>query len=74
MIMGDTADNVKYFKGYGKAKAHKILKGSKNEYSLVRRVYSLFLEHYKEEAKAKYKECEKLLKLDTNVKEINKGF
>ena len=74
MIMGDTADNVKYFKGYGKAKAHKILNGSKTEYSLVRRVYSLFLEHYKEEAKVKYKECKKLLKLDTNVKNIQQSF
>jgi len=70
MIMGDTADNVKYFKGYGKAKAHKILKGAKTEFSLLRRVYSLFLEFYKEDAKSKFIECKKMLKLVTDVKQI----
>ena len=73
MIMGDTADNVKYCKGYGKAKAHKILKGCVTEFSLIRGVYSLFKEIYDDEAKVKYKECKKLLKLDTNVQQINGG-
>ena len=70
MIMGDTADNVKYFKGYGKAKAHKILNGAKTEFALIRRVYSLFLEFYKDEAKDKFNECKKMLKLITDVKQI----
>jgi len=73
MIMGDTADNVKYCKGYGKAKAHKRLKDCVTEFSLIRGVYSLFKEIYDTEAKAKFKECKKLLKLDTDVKEIIRG-
>lgn len=70
MIMGDNADNVKYFKGYGKGKAHKILKGAKTKYSLIRRVYYLFSEHYGKEAKSKFIECKELLKLRTDVKQI----
>lgn len=74
MIMGDTADNVKYCKGYGKAKASKILKGAKTEFSLIRRVYSLFKEIYGADAKGKFLECKKLLKLDTKVSSISKGY
>lgn len=76
MIMGDTADNVKYCKGYGKAKANKILKDANTEFGLIRRVYSLFKEIYGVDAKSKFIECKKLLKLETkiNINEIKKGI
>lgn len=70
MIMGDTADNVKYCKGYGKVKANKILKDATTEFGLIKRVYGLYLDIYGSNAKSKYLECEKLLKLYTNVKNI----
>ena len=76
MIMGDTADNVKYCKGYGKAKASGILKDASTEYGLKRRVYGLYLDIYGSNAKSKYLECKKLLKLETkiNINEIKKGI
>ena len=66
MIIGDTADNINYCKGYGKAYAKKTLEGFKGEFSATRRVYTLFKEIYGTEAKNKYKECKELLKLKTD--------
>ena len=77
MIIGDTADNVNYCKGYGKAYAKKLLGGSVGEFSAVRRVYTLFKEIYDTDAKNKFVECRELLKLKTDCNDrirIQKGL
>ena len=66
MIVGDSADNIKYCKGYGKVYARKLLNDVKNEFSATRRVYTLFKEVYKDEARDKYNECKALLTLKTD--------
>ena len=67
MIVGDTADNVNYFKGKGKAYARKLFSGVFTEYGLFRRVYGLFLDEYVDDAKDKFLECYNILKLKTNI-------
>ena len=69
MIIGDTADNINYCKGYGKAYANKILKDVKTPFSATRRVYTLFKELYGDESKEKYNECKSLLTLKTDCNE-----
>jgi 5'-3' exonuclease len=66
MIVGDSADNIKYCKGYGKVYARKLLEDVKTPFSATRRVYTLFKEVYGEDAKEKYKECKALLTLKTD--------
>ena len=66
MIIGDTADNVNYCKGFGKAYTKKLFKDFKNEYSLVNRTYRLYKEIYGEEAKLMYNEAKSLLTLKTD--------
>jgi hypothetical protein len=65
MIIGDTADNVNYCKGYGKKYAEKYLGDCKSKYSYVRKIYELFKIIYKGKARQKYVECWNLLKLKT---------
>ena len=66
MIVGDSADNIKYCKGYGKVYARKLLEDVKTPFSATRRVYTLFKEVYGDEAKDKYNECKSLLTLKTD--------
>jgi len=66
MIIGDTADNVNYCKGYGKVYARRLLEGVSSDFSANRRVYTLFKEIYDTEAKNKFIECRELLKLKTD--------
>jgi len=66
MIVGDSADNIKYCKGYGKVYARKLLEGVKTPFSATRRVYTLFKEVYGDESKEKYNECKALLTLKTD--------
>jgi len=66
MIMGDTADNVNYFKGKGKRFAEKYFADCNSIYSYTRKLYELFKKQYKGKAKQKYAECYHLLKLRTN--------
>jgi 5'-3' exonuclease len=66
MIIGDTADNVNYCKGYGKAYAKKLFKDSIGAFSANRRVYELFKKLYGTESKSKFVECRELLKLKTD--------
>ena len=66
MIVGDSADNIKYCKGYGKVYARKLLEDVKTPFSATRRVYTLFKEVYGDESKEKYKECKALLTLKTD--------
>mgnify|MGYP003670443446 FL=1 len=65
MIIGDTADNVNYCKGYGKKYAEKYLNDCESKYSYVRKIYELFKIIYKGKARQKYVECWNLLKLKT---------
>lgn len=65
MIVGDTADNVNYCKGYGKKYAEKYLKECKTKYQYTKKVYELFKTIHKAKAKQRYIECWNLLKLKT---------
>ena len=66
MIVGDTADNVNYFRGKGKKFAEKYFQDCKSKYQYTKRLYELFKEEYKGKARQKYAECYNLLKLRTN--------
>ena len=65
MIVGDTADNVNYFKGKGKRFAEKHFKDCTTKYQYTRKLYELFKQEYKGKARQKYAECYHLLKLRT---------
>ena len=65
-IIGDTADNVQYFRGRGKVFASKYLKDCSTKYQYTRRMYELFQQEYKGKARQKYVECYHLLKLRTD--------
>ena len=65
MIMGDTADNVNFFKGKGRKFAEKYFLECKTKYQYTRKLYELFKQEYKSKAKEKYSECYNLLKLLT---------
>ena len=64
-IVGDTSDNVNYFKGKGKKFAEHYYIDCETEYQYKRKLYELFKEKYKSKAKEKYSECYNLLKLRT---------
>ncbi len=65
-IVGDTADNVNYFKGKGIRFAQKYFADCETKYQYTKKLYQLFKEQYKGKAKLKYIECYNLLKLRTN--------
>jgi len=65
MIMGDTADNVNYFKGKGKRFAEKYFEDCQTKYQYTKKLYHLFIKEYKGKARQKYTECFHLLKLRT---------
>lgn len=67
MVEGDSADNVNYCKGYGKAWCKKNLIVGMSKYSLVKTVYSVFKTLYKSKARERYIECYNLLKLREDV-------
>ncbi len=64
-IVGDTADNVNYFKGKGVKFAEKYFADCQTKYQYTRKLYELFKEQYKGKARQKYTECYNLLKLRT---------
>ena len=66
MIIGDTADNVNYFKGKGKKFAEKYLAGCDSHFKYTKKMYQLFKEVHKGKAKQRYIECYNLLKLRTD--------
>ena len=66
MIIGDTADNVNYFKGKGKKFAEKYLSDCTSHYQYTKKMYELFKEVHKGKAKQRYIECYNLLKLRTD--------
>ena len=65
MIVGDTADNVNYFKGKGIKFAQKYYEDCDTKFEFTKKLYILFKEKYKSKAKEKYVECYNLLKLRT---------
>ncbi len=65
MIVGDTADNVNYFKGKGKKFAEKYFADCTTKYQYTKQLYLLFKKQYKGKAKQNYIECYNLLKLRT---------
>ena len=65
MIIGDTADNVNFCKGYGLKYVQKAFKDCLSEYSLIKVTFSLFKKIYKHKAREKFLECKLLLKLKT---------
>jgi len=65
MIIGDTADNVNYFRGRGVKFAEKYLADCNTKYQYTRKMLELFQEKYKGKARQKYAECYHLLKLRT---------
>lgn len=67
MIIGDSADNVNYCKGYGKRYAKKLLKDKRTHYQMTKAVYGLFQEIYKSKAREKYIMCYNLLRLKTDI-------
>jgi 5'-3' exonuclease len=69
MIVGDTADNINYCKGYGKSYAKKLFQEANSEYSLVSRTYRLYKEIYGDEAKSMFNEAKSLLTLKTDCYE-----
>ena len=69
MIIGDTADNINYCKGYGKSYAKKLFQEANSEYSLVSRTYRLYKEIYGDEAKSMFNEAKSLLTLKTDCYE-----
>ena len=66
MIVGDTADNVNYFKGKGVKFSQNYFKDCKTKYQYTKKMYELFRKEYKGKAKLKYIECYNLLKLLTD--------
>ena len=63
MIVGDSADNVQYFKGKGPKFAQKYLADCLTPYQYTKKLYELFIECHKGKAKQRYIECYNLLKL-----------
>ena len=69
MIVGDSADNIKVCKGYGKVYAQKLFKDAKNKYSLMNRTYRLYKQVYADDAKAMFNQAKSLLTLKTDCYE-----
>lgn len=65
MIVGDTADNVNFCKGYGLAYTKKAFKDCLSDYNYIRVVFSLFKKIYKGKARERFIECYLHLKLKT---------
>ena len=65
MIIGDSADNVNYCKGYGKAYAKRLFQDCETHYQFTKKTYELYKEIYKSKGKQKYIQCYNLLKLIT---------
>ena len=65
MIIGDSADNVNYCKGYGKAYAKRLFQDCETNYQFTKKAYELYKGIYKSKGKQKYIQCYNLLKLRT---------
>jgi 5'-3' exonuclease len=63
MIVGDTADNINFCKGYGKAYAKKLFKGVSTDFGYKKKVLGLFKEIYRSKGRERFIQCYHLLKL-----------
>jgi 5'-3' exonuclease len=63
MIIGDSADNVNYCKGYGKAYVKRLFQDCETNYQFTKKTYELYKEIYKSKGKQKYIQCYNLLRL-----------
>lgn len=63
MIVGDSSDNVNYIKGKGIKFSEKYLEDADSWFKYISRVYRLFKEEYGDDAKEKFLECYRLLKI-----------
>lgn len=63
MIVGDSADNVNFCKGYGKKYAEKAFKGVLSEFGYQRKVLHLFKKIYRNKGRERFIQCYNLLKL-----------
>ena len=63
MIVGDTADNVNFCKGYGKAYAKKLFEGVSTDFGYKKKVLGLFKQIYRSKGRERFIQCYHLLKL-----------
>ncbi len=66
MIVGDSADNVNFCKGYGEKYCLNAFKDCSSDYSYIKEVFTLYKKLYKGKARERFIECHLLLKLKTN--------
>ena len=65
MIVGDSADNVNFCKGYGESYCKKAFADCLSDYSYIRVVFELYKKLYKRKAREMFIQCHRLLKLKT---------
>jgi 5'-3' exonuclease len=65
MIVGDSADNVNFCKGYGESYCKKAFVDCLSDYSYIRVVFELYKKLYKSKAREMFIQCHRLLKLKT---------
>ena len=63
MIIGDTADNVNFCVGYGRAYARKLFEGVSTDFGYKKKVLGLFKKIYRSKGRERFIECYHLLKL-----------
>ena len=63
MIIGDTADNVNFCVGYGRAYARKLFEGVSTDFGYKKKVLGLFKKIYRSKARERFIQCYHLLKL-----------
>lgn len=63
MIVGDSADNVNFCKGYGKKYAEKIFKNVTTKFGYQRKVLYLYKQIYKNKGRERFLQCYNLLKI-----------
>ena len=65
MIVGDSADNVNFCKGYGVKYAENLFKNCKTKYQFMRKTFELFKSIFRSKAREKFITCYTILKLRT---------
>lgn len=64
MITGDSGDNVNYLPGKGKVFARKLIPENASKFTMMKRVYELFVQQYKSKARERFIQQYLLLKLN----------
>ncbi len=63
MIVGDSADNVNFCKGYGIKYAENLFKNCQTKYQFMRKTFELFKKIFRSKAREKFITCYTVLKL-----------